>query len=213
MNTLAVLAQKGGVGKTTLATCLAVEAERRGLAPCVLDLDPQASASFWRDVRQTDAPAVVSLQVSRLTTTLDAARRSGCRLAVIDGPAIARDAVYSASACANYVLVPTRTAAFDLTSLTDTIGIVRQTGTPFSVVLNFVPPRGVETKEALQLLRARDVDVCNVTVGLRKTFFRAQSKGLAVQEHDPRSSATKEIIDLYEYVLLKMTGDQHEQLP
>ena len=213
MYILSVLAQKGGVGKTTLATCLAVEAERRGLSSCILDLDPQATASFWRDVRQLDSPAVVSLQASRLSAMLDVAMRNGCRLAIIDGPAIARDAIYSASVCSNYILVPTRTAAFDLTSLTDTIDIIRQTGTPFSVVLNFVSPRGVETEEALELLCNDDVNVCTVRLGLRKAYFRAQSKGLAVQEHDPYSAAAKEIVDLYKYVLFKMSGDEHEQFP
>ena len=44
MKVLAVLSQKGGVGKTTLATCLAVAAEQAGKEVAIIDLDPQATA-------------------------------------------------------------------------------------------------------------------------------------------------------------------------
>ncbi len=62
MKVLAILSQKGGVGKTTLATCLAVAAEQAGKEAAIIDLDPQATASFWKDVRQLDTPAVASIQ-------------------------------------------------------------------------------------------------------------------------------------------------------
>ena len=47
MKTVAILSQKGGTGKTTLAVHLAVAAERRDVPVAVLDLDPQASAAEW----------------------------------------------------------------------------------------------------------------------------------------------------------------------
>lgn len=61
MKTLAIISQKGGVGKTTLATALAVAAEREGKIAAVFDLDPQASAAFWKDTRTADTPAVVAI--------------------------------------------------------------------------------------------------------------------------------------------------------
>ena len=52
MHTIAVISQKGGVGKTTLAIHLAVAAERAGKTTVLVDLDPQASAATWKDLRQ-----------------------------------------------------------------------------------------------------------------------------------------------------------------
>ena len=47
MKVISLIAQKGGVGKTTLATCLAVQAVQDGKRVLINDLDPQATASFW----------------------------------------------------------------------------------------------------------------------------------------------------------------------
>lgn len=56
MKVLAILSQKGGVGKTTLATCLAVAAEHAGKETAIIDLDPQATASFGRTCASSTRP-------------------------------------------------------------------------------------------------------------------------------------------------------------
>ena len=57
---LEFISQKGGAGKTTLACATAVAAERAGLATVLIDLDPQASASKWSDLRTLETPVVTS---------------------------------------------------------------------------------------------------------------------------------------------------------
>ena len=51
MKIISVVSQKGGAGKTTIATNLAVLAERAGHPTVLLDLDPQATAAKWGDKR------------------------------------------------------------------------------------------------------------------------------------------------------------------
>lgn len=63
MKTIALIAQKGGVGKTTLAVNLAVAS---GLRTTIFDLDPQESAAIWTDRRKIELPRVEFLTERRL---------------------------------------------------------------------------------------------------------------------------------------------------
>ena len=74
MYTIALLAQKGGTGKTTLAVHVAADFEGAGGSAALVDLDPQASAALWGD-RRGRSPFVGAVP---------AARRSGAGLVVID---------------------------------------------------------------------------------------------------------------------------------
>ena len=84
MKTVAIVAQKGGVGKTTLAIHLATLAELVGLPTVLIDLDPQASASAWKDGREADTPIVTPVPPTRLQQALEAAKEGKAKLAVID---------------------------------------------------------------------------------------------------------------------------------
>ncbi len=86
MHTLGIVKRKGGVGATTLAVHLAVESERRGAAACIVDLDPQRSATVWADARQQLTPPVAGVDVGQLGAVLDAARGDGVTLAILDSP-------------------------------------------------------------------------------------------------------------------------------
>src|SRR3954470_22035641 len=71
MKIIAVVSQKGGAGKTTIATNLAVLAERAGYPTVLFDLDPQATAAKWGDKRAGTPPDVVAAQAVRLGRLLE----------------------------------------------------------------------------------------------------------------------------------------------
>jgi hypothetical protein len=62
MRTVAVISQKGGAGKTTLALHIAVAAELAGYSTVLIDMDPQGTAEAWSEWRKdTVGPAKTRL--------------------------------------------------------------------------------------------------------------------------------------------------------
>jgi len=206
MDVVALIAQKGGVGKTTLATCLAVKATESGKRVLVIDLDPQATASFWADIRnKPDEPAVMSIQPVRLPAVIKAAEDAGTDLVIIDGAAVSKEVTYAAAEVADLTLIPFKAAVFDINSVAQTVKTVQQIGTNFALVLTFVPPQGKETGEAKGIAEQLGSNFCPVLIGHRKAYFRAQGEGKAVQEFEPAGKAAEEIAALYKYVLQSLS--------
>jgi chromosome partitioning protein len=212
MKTLAVVSQKGGVGKTTLATALAVEATRQGKSAVIFDLDPQASASFWKDTRQAARPddtlAITAVPSARLAHVLKAAAGAGCDLAIIDTPPFSKDIAYEAAQRADFVLIPTRPAVLDAMAMTRTLELVKHYQRPYGIVLTFCPPQGREVDDTVKAIRELDAALCPVRIGNRIAYSRAQQSGGAAQEIEPDGKAAQEIKDLYTYVCMNLYTDE-----
>ena len=71
MKTVALISQKGGAGKTTLAAGLAVAGERAGLTTVLLDLDPQASAAKWGALRRRGDPCRLMASKRKWSSSVD----------------------------------------------------------------------------------------------------------------------------------------------
>jgi chromosome partitioning protein len=128
VKTIAIIGQKGGAGKTTVAIQLAVAAERRGMKTALFDLDPQASASSWSDKRNSPSPAVVSAQAARLPSLLKQAESQSADLVIIDSAPNADAASLAAALAADLILVPCRPAAFDLNAIGTTLNLASVAG-------------------------------------------------------------------------------------
>src|SRR4051812_34962593 len=84
MKTIALLSQKGGSGKSTIATHLAVCAERDGKGVAIFDIDPQASAISWAQRRKSESPPVVRATPVQLPGLLRTAKEQKADLIIID---------------------------------------------------------------------------------------------------------------------------------
>ena len=159
MLTIALVSQKGGAGKTTLAINLAVASELADHPAVVVDLDPQASATAWGDSREAETPVVVSAQAARLAEVLATAREHGAALAIIDSAPHAEAAALAAARAADLVLVPCRASVLDLRAVTASQDIARLAGTPAAAVLCGIPARGSLAAEAQSALEAHALPV------------------------------------------------------
>jgi chromosome partitioning protein len=197
---IAVVSRKGGVGKTTIAVHLAVEAAKAGPV-AVIDLDVQASAAGWGDSRSADQPAVVTCPPARLAATLDAAKRSGALVAIIDTAPHAEAPALAAARAADLVLVVTRPGILDLRAIGQSAEIAQLAGKPAAVIINAAPAVGSQAAEAAEAVsETYSVEVCPVMVGQRVAFARALVTGQTAGEVEPDGKAAAEVTALWQWV-------------
>jgi len=198
MQTITLIAQKGGTGKTTLALSLAVAAEAAGMATLIIDLDPQASACKWGDRREADGPTVIDAQPARLTSALQRAEDAGVDLVVVDTPARVEQAAAEAAKVADLVIVPCKPSIYDLETLHTTFELVRNRAhRPPVVVLNAVAAQGSRHEQATEAIRAMGIAVCPATIGQRVAFEYAAQLGLSASEYEPGGKADAEVRQVY----------------
>jgi chromosome partitioning protein len=197
MRTLAVISQKGGAGKTTLAIHLAVAAQQAKITSAIVDLDPQASATSWKDLRTKETPVVVSAQAARLKQVLDTASKEGVDLAIVDTAPHSESAALAAARIADLILIPCRPAILDLKAISTTIDLVKLAGKQAFVVLNAVPPRGSLGDEAANAVSSYQMPVAPTTIYQRAAYVHALTLGQAAQEYEPSGKAAEEIRDVY----------------
>ncbi len=201
MKTIAILSQKGGAGKTTLAINLSVEASSSKKQSAIIDLDPQASSANWHDAREQENPVVVSAQPSRLNQVLEAAKDAGASFVFIDSAPHSESAALAAARAADLVLIPCRPAILDIRAISNTIDLVNLAGTQSAVVLNCVPPRGTLADEADEAVASYGVTLAPIRIGQRAAFVHSITSGQAVQEYEPKGKAADEISKLYKWIV------------
>jgi len=200
MLTVAFLSQKGGAGKTTLACAMAVAGERAGFASVLIDLDSQASAAAWANLREADTPIVTNARADRLDPVLIAARDAGARLVVIDTAPRVADSARTAARAADLVLIPCRPAAADLAAIGASIELAQGAGKTPSAVLNAAPVRNPLVAEAREAIVRYDIDMAPTVIHQRIDHVHAFTAGLAATELAPRSKAAAELRALFAWL-------------
>jgi chromosome partitioning protein len=201
VQTLTLIAQKGGPGKTTMVLALAVAAASAKRKALIIDLDPQGTACNWSDRRQADSPIVIDAQPSRLPSALQKAKENGIDLVIIDTPARSEQSALAAATVADLIIIPCRPQAYDLETVPNTRKLLALAGEkPALVVLNAVPAKGQRHEQARQALNQLALPVCPHTIGNRAAFGDAGALGKTPEEYEPSGKAAEEIRKLYKYI-------------
>jgi len=206
MPTVAIVSQKGGSGKTTLALHLATAGAYAGKKTVVVDTDPQATAAAWADWRGDFLPEVVTSPPARLAKTVEKQVNAGVELVVIDTPPHADASAREAIKAADLVIVPSRPRAFDLHALEATAEMLQFVGKPGHVLMNGVPARATKMlEEARSRAESLGLLICPVSFGERAAFHHSSGDGEVAAELDPESKAALEVAELWKWAC-KQTG-------
>lgn len=199
MKTIAILSQKGGAGKSTLARAFAIAGLMDGQRTAIIDADPQGTVLSWAKRRQAKAPAVFGLEGRTLADVLNEVRGKGAQLAIIDTPPHVKPLISIAASEADAVAVPIRPSPDDLTAVGATLAIVREIGKPAGLIINHAPAKSPVLTMTRTALASFGLPISPVALGERMAHQYAAADGLTALEREPDGKAASEVSEIWSW--------------
>ncbi len=206
---IALLNQKGGVGKTTIATHLAGEMARAGCSVLLIDADPQASALDWSQRR---AQLGLPRQFGVMGLARETLHQEAPELArhvdhvIIDGPPRVTALARSALLAADMVLIPVQPSPYDVWASSEMVSLVNEARLfrptlRAAFVVNRHISRTLIARDTKRALADQPFDALAIEIHQRVIFAESASGGRLVREVDSHSAAVREMAALTDAVL------------
>jgi chromosome partitioning protein len=201
---IAILNQKGGVGKTTLAVHIATALARKKRKVLLLDADPQGSALDWAAARRNEPLfPVVGLPKASIHKELPALA-ADYEIVIIDGPPRVYDVAKSACGASDLVLIPVQPSPYDVWAAKEIIDLlaeaeIHKPNLRRAFVINRKIVNTAIGRDVIEALSEYPTPVLKTAVCQRVSFAETAAQGLTVFEN-PTSIAAQEITQLAEEV-------------
>ncbi len=193
------VSQNGGCVKTTLSVNFAALASTYKVPVCLIDLDPQSSASAWSAVRG-DGIKVEACHPPLLNRTIESLKNKGYELIIIDTPPHNSTAAANAIRASDFVIIPVRPASFDIAAMNETAELVKNNTKKAGAVINAVPANTHVATAAEDELKASGIEILG-HIGHRMSIQHALTEGRGVIESEPKSLASKEFITIWNHIM------------
>ncbi len=197
-----VITQKGGAGKTTVVTNLAVCAAEQNKKVLIGDLDPQETTVKWWQSREEDKgiqAVKVPQNVDQVKKVLDVAKLKGFDLLIFDTVGQDTRLHNAIIELATLCIVPCQPSLPDIRAVKSTIGMLEKKDVPFVFLITRCPPVGHEFEKTKQGLSAHGL-VCPTPTIERKAYKNAYALGLGVSEYDPKDKAVLEMNHIFQWI-------------
>lgn len=197
MHVIAVLNQKGGAGKTTIATHLARALQLGGAGVLLVDSDPQGSARDWAAVRDEQPVTVVG--IDRPTIERDLRNIVRKDFVVIDGAPQAADLAVSAIKAASFILIPVQPSPYDIWATADLVDLVKQRIeiTDGKLRAAFVVSRAIKgtkiSAEITEALTGYGLPILAARITQRVSYPSTAALGTTVLDAEPDGEAAREV--------------------
>lgn len=213
MHVIAVLNQKGGAGKTTIATNLARAFQLAGQDTLLVDSDPQGSARDWSEARPDNPLIAVGLDRPGILER-DLKSVTNKSVIVIDGAPQVRELATAAIKVANFILIPVQPSPYDVWAASDLVSLVKSRVEITDGLLKaaFVVSRAIEGtkigREVLGALHEYELPVLDSRVTQRVVFATSATSGLSVMDAEPSGKAAQEIMALQGEIMAILAGEK-----
>lgn len=197
MKIIAILNEKGGTGKSTVAINLATALHRRGQRVVLVDADPQGTARDWRAASPEGAnlPSVVALDRPQMLASIST---FSADIVVIDTPAKAEAMTAGVVRVANLALVVIQPSGADIWASAAAVKLIKQKiDVGGQIDAAFVLNRVSSVSKLSKAVGGGEwndygLDQMDSTIGNRVAFAQAMTDGLSVYDL-PDSSAKAEV--------------------
>jgi chromosome partitioning protein len=204
---------KGGTGKTTIATNLAVLRSASGKKVLLVDADEQKSTSIWanqRDVLEIETKwTTVPLGGKALRSQLERMKRDYDDV-IIDVGGRETTSLRAAISIADICVIPFKPRSLDIWTLGDIKALISEMrpanpNLKVFAMINQADSKGSDNEETINILQeCEEIKCISTTIGSRKAFANAASDGLGVIEMKIiDKKAVQEIQDLYNFIYNK----------